>query len=91
MSGHNHHYIQQENLLELESILEQRVFGQNEVIHEISETLLASYAGLTDESRPLGSFLLMGPTGVGKTETAKALCEYLFDDESINKNNMITT
>ncbi|MEX1100049.1 MAG: AAA family ATPase, partial [Bacteriovoracaceae bacterium] len=75
----------QEELLKLEEILTKRVFGQKEALHEISETLLASYAGLTDETRPLGSFLLMGPTGVGKTETAKALAEYLFD----NEKNMI--
>lgn len=72
----------QDNLLQLEEQLTKRVFGQNEAIHEISETLLASYAGLTDETRPLGSFLLKGPTGVGKTETAKALAEFLFDNEA---------
>jgi ATP-dependent Clp protease ATP-binding subunit ClpB len=71
----------QDSLLKLEDILNERVFGQKEVLHEISESLLASYAGLTDESRPLGSFLLKGPTGVGKTETAKALAQYLFDNE----------
>ena len=71
----------QEELLKLEEILNKRVFGQKASLHEISETLLASYAGLTDETRPLGSFLLRGPTGVGKTETAKALAEYLFDNE----------
>ncbi len=71
----------QENLLHLEEDLKKRVFGQDEAVHEISETLLASYAGLTDETRPLGSFLLKGPTGVGKTETAKALAEYLFDND----------
>ena len=71
----------QEELLKLEDILNQRVFGQEEALTEISETLLSSYAGLTDETRPMGSFLLMGPTGVGKTETAKSLASYLFDDE----------
>ena len=72
----------QDNLLHLESKLKQRVYGQDETLHEISETLLASYAGLTDETRPLGSFLLKGSTGVGKTETAKALAEFLFDNEA---------
>lgn len=71
----------QENLLNLEERLNEQVFGQKEALHEISETLLASYAGLTDETRPMGSFLLLGPTGVGKTETAKALARNLFDDE----------
>lgn len=71
----------QESLLRLEEVLNERVFGQKEALHEISESLLASYAGLTDETRPMGSFLLKGPTGVGKTETAKALASYLFDSE----------
>jgi ATP-dependent Clp protease ATP-binding subunit ClpB len=71
----------QESLLNLETVLNQRVYGQQEALHEISETLLTSYAGLSDETRPLGSFLLLGPTGVGKTETAKALTQYLFDNE----------
>ncbi|HXH30744.1 MAG TPA: AAA family ATPase [Bacteriovoracaceae bacterium] len=71
----------QDSILNLEDFLNKRVFGQKEALHEISETLLASYAGLSDESRPLGSFLLLGPTGVGKTETAKALTQYLFDNE----------
>lgn len=75
----------QDSLLKLEDVLNERVYGQKETLHEISETLLASYAGLTSENRPLGSFLLLGPTGVGKTETAKALAEYLFD----NENNMV--
>ncbi len=69
----------QESLLQLESQLNSNVYGQESALHEISETLLASYAGLTDESRPLGSFLLKGPTGVGKTETAKTLAKELFD------------
>lgn len=75
----------QDSILQLEDFLNRRVFGQKEALHEISETLIASYAGLTDETRPLGSFLLLGPTGVGKTETAKALTQYLFD----NEENMI--
>jgi ATP-dependent Clp protease ATP-binding subunit ClpB len=75
----------QDQILKLEEFLKKRVFGQHEAIHEISESLIASYAGLTSENRPLGSFLLMGPTGVGKTETAKALTQYLFE----NEDNMI--
>ena len=72
---------QQENLLDLESYLKNRVMGQDEALIEISETLIAAHAGLTDQSRPLGSFLLMGPSGVGKTETAKSLAHFLFGDE----------
>ena len=71
----------QEELLHLEENLKMRVFGQEKAINEISETLLTSFAGLNDETRPLGSFLLLGPTGVGKTETAKALAFNLFDSE----------
>lgn len=71
----------QENILKLEEILQNRVYGQDIALKEIAETLIASYAGLSDETRPLGSFLLLGPTGVGKTETAKALTQYLFDSE----------
>jgi ATP-dependent Clp protease ATP-binding subunit ClpB len=71
----------QDSILLLEDFLNKRVFGQEESVHEISETLMASYAGLSDETKPLGSFLLLGPTGVGKTETAKALTQYLFDNE----------
>jgi len=66
----------QERILGLENHLKSRVFGQNESLHDISETLLTSHAGLTAPNRPLGSFLLKGPSGVGKTETAKALSEF---------------
>lgn len=72
----------QENILRLESFLKSRVFGQDEALAEIAETLVTAHAGLSDPSRPLGSFLLKGPSGVGKTETAKALCEFLFDSEA---------
>jgi ATP-dependent Clp protease ATP-binding subunit ClpB len=71
----------QDSILNIGEFLNKRVFGQSEALSEIGETLIASYAGLSDESRPLGSFLLLGPTGVGKTETAKALTQYLFENE----------
>ena len=71
----------QENILELEVHLKQRVFGQDSALHEIAEVVITSHAGLSDPTRPLGSFLLKGPSGVGKTETAKALAEFLFDSE----------
>ncbi len=71
----------QENLLKLEANLLESVFGQDEALHEISETLLSGYAGLSDPSKPIGSFLLLGPSGVGKTETAKTLARELFDSE----------
>jgi ATP-dependent Clp protease ATP-binding subunit ClpB len=71
----------QENLLDLEAYLTSRVLGQDKSLAEISDTLIAAHAGLSDQTRPLGSFLLMGPSGVGKTETAKALSQFLFEDE----------
>ena len=71
----------QEDILELEDILNEKVFGQKVPLHEISETLLTSHAGLKDETKPLGSFLLRGPSGVGKTETAKALAEFIFGNQ----------
>lgn len=75
----------QENILEIESYLKDQVFGQESAMHEVAETLMTSYAGLSDGTRPLGSFLLKGPSGVGKTQTAKALCQFLFNSE----NNLI--
>jgi len=74
---------QQENLLKLEAYLTKRVLGQAESLVEISDTLIAAHAGLSDQTRPLGSFLLMGPSGVGKTETAKALTEFLFSNQKL--------
>lgn len=71
----------QDNILKLEEILKTRVYGQEDAIHEIAQTLMTSYAGLSNPNRPMGSFLLLGPTGVGKTETAKALAEFLFENE----------
>ncbi len=71
-----------QKLLHLEEHLHQRVIGQNEAIEVVSNAVRRARAGLKDPNRPIGSFLFLGPTGVGKTELAKALAEYLFDDES---------
>ena len=71
-----------EKLLKLEDDLHKRVVGQDEAIIAVSDAVRRSRAGLQDENRPIGSFLFLGTTGVGKTELAKALAEYLFDDES---------
>ena len=72
---------EREKLLHLEDILHKRVIGQDEAVRSVSEAILRSRAGIQDPNRPLGSFLFLGPTGVGKTELAKALAESLFDDE----------
>ncbi len=72
---------EREKLLRLEEILHRRVIGQNEAVTKVSEAVLRSRAGIADPERPIGSFLFLGPTGVGKTELAKALAEALFDDE----------
>ena len=71
-----------EKLLNLEEHLHQRVVGQYEAIEAVSDAIRRSRAGLQDEKKPIGSFLFLGTTGVGKTELAKALAEYLFDDEN---------
>ncbi|RNL91404.1 ATP-dependent chaperone ClpB [Sinomicrobium pectinilyticum] len=71
-----------EKLLRLEEELHKRVVGQEEAIQAVSDAIRRSRAGLQDEKRPIGSFLFLGTTGVGKTELAKALADYLFDDES---------
>lgn len=68
-------------LLEMESILRQRVVGQDVPLRIVADSIRRSRAGISDPNRPIGSFLFLGPTGVGKTETAKALAEFLFDDE----------
>jgi ATP-dependent Clp protease ATP-binding subunit ClpB len=70
-----------EKLLQMEERLHERVVGQDEAIDAVANTVRAARAGLQDPNRPLGSFLFLGPTGVGKTETARALAEFLFDDE----------
>lgn len=72
---------EREKLLHLEEILHKRVIGQDEAVEKVSEAILRSRAGIQDPNRPLGSFMFMGPTGVGKTELAKALAQALFDDE----------
>lgn len=72
---------EREKLLNLEDILHQRVIGQDEGVSLISQAILRSRAGVSDPKRPIGSFMFLGPTGVGKTELAKALAENLFDDE----------
>ncbi len=73
---------EREKLLRLEDILHQRVVGQDEAVKKVTEAILRSRAGIQDPGRPIGSFLFLGPTGVGKTELAKALAQALFDDES---------
>jgi ATP-dependent Clp protease ATP-binding subunit ClpB len=72
---------EKEKIIHMEERLHKRVVGQDEAIEAVSNTIRRARAGLQDPNRPLGSFLFMGPTGVGKTELAKALAEFLFDDE----------
>lgn len=72
---------EKEKLLHLADELHKRVVGQNEAVEKVAEAILRSRAGISDENRPIGSFLFLGPTGVGKTELAKTLSNYLFDDE----------
>ena len=72
---------EREKLLHLEDILHQRVIGQDEAVSRVAEAILRSRAGIQDPDRPIGSFLFLGPTGVGKTELAKTLAATLFDDE----------
>ena len=72
---------EREKLLHLEDVLHERVIGQDEAVTKVAEAILRSRAGIQDPNRPLGSFLFLGPTGVGKTELAKALAQALFDDE----------
>jgi ATP-dependent Clp protease ATP-binding subunit ClpB len=70
-----------EKLIKIEEVLENRVKGQNDAVKAVANALRRSRAGLSDENKPLGSFMFMGPTGVGKTELAKALAEFMFNDE----------
>lgn len=76
---------EREKLLKLEELLHRRVVGQDEAVTSVAEAVLRSRAGIKDPNRPIGTFIFLGPTGVGKTELARALAENLFDDE----NNMI--
>ncbi len=73
---------EKEKLLKMEDLLRQRVVGQDHALTAISNAVRRSRAGLQDANRPIGSFLFLGPTGVGKTEVSKALAEFIFDDES---------
>ena len=73
---------EQQKLLKMEERLENRVIGQSKAIHAVASAVRRSRVGLQESGRPVGSFLFLGPTGVGKTETAKALAQFLFDDES---------
>ena len=70
-----------QKLVRLESTLHERVVGQDEAVSAVANAIRRSRAGLSDPNRPIGSFLFLGPTGVGKTELARALAEFLFDDE----------
>ena len=72
---------EKEKILHLDDILHRRVIGQDEAVTKVTEAIIRSRAGISDPNRPIGSFLFLGPTGVGKTELAKALAESLFDDE----------
>ncbi len=72
---------EREKILHLADILHKRVIGQDEAVTKVSEAIMRSRAGIADPGRPIGSFMFLGPTGVGKTELAKALAECLFDDE----------
>ena len=76
---------EREKILHLDEVLHKRVIGQDDAVQKVTEAIIRSRAGIKDEKRPIGSFLFLGPTGVGKTELAKALAESLFDDE----NNII--
>ncbi|MBR0749043.1 ATP-dependent chaperone ClpB [Bradyrhizobium japonicum] len=73
---------EKEKLLKMEEALSERVVGQAEAVHAVATAVRRSRAGLQDPNRPMGSFMFLGPTGVGKTELTKALAEYLFDDET---------
>ena len=71
-----------QKLVQMEDRLRERVVGQDEALSAVANAIRRSRAGLSDPKRPIGSFIFLGPTGVGKTETARALAEFLFDDEA---------
>src|SRR6202022_91684 len=72
-----------QKLVQMEERLRQRVVGQDEALARVANAARRSRAGLSDTKRPIGSFIFLGPTGVGKTELARALAEFLFDDEKL--------
>ena len=72
---------EKERYLNIENHLKQSVIGQDEALHALARAIKRNKAGLSSQNRPIGSFLFLGPTGVGKTESAKALAKFLFDDE----------
>ena len=71
---------EKEKLLRMEEVLHSRVIGQNEAVEAVANAIRRSRAGLSDPNKPIGSFLFLGPTGVGKTELCKTLANFLFDD-----------
>src|SRR5437763_14471534 len=75
-----------QKLLHLSEELHQRVVGQDEAVNAVAEAVVRARSGLKDPNRPIGSFIFLGPTGVGKTELARALAEFLFDDEKDRKS-----
>lgn len=72
---------EKKKLAHLDEILHQRVIGQDEAVKAVSEAVIRARAGIKDPNKPIGSFIFLGPTGVGKTELAKSLAEVLFNDE----------
>ena len=74
---------EKDKLLHLEENMKKRVKGQDEAIKKVSEAILRARSGIKDPNRPIGSFIFLGPTGVGKTEVAKTLAYELFDEDSI--------
>jgi ATP-dependent Clp protease ATP-binding subunit ClpB len=73
---------ERQKLVKMEERLQQRVIGQKEAVRAVANAVRRSRSGLQDPNRPVGSFIFLGPTGVGKTELARALAEFLFDDEN---------